>query len=237
VAKATVTGLRKRLQLETAEEAGRLLVRRADRRDRGDSVAAAAEPVDVSAVERGLLHHRFLEHVTVARTDSAEALAMEVHRLVAERRFTTAEAAALDLVALLRFWRGPLGTQLRAGEGRLLRELPFTLRLDMPELLRLGFTPDPGLAPDEYLVVQGVIDLVWVGEGTAWILDFKTDRIPDGAVAGPAKVAAKAEDYRPQLALYAVAVERLLGRTVSAGWLHFLANGAEVEVLNRARNV
>ena len=229
-AKATVTGLRKRIQLEAAEESGRLQLGRSKDGSRSLNRGESSEPGDSSAVERGLLYHRFMEHVDLSRAGSDTDLSSELERLVRIGRFTAAEATILDLGALVRFWAGPLGTQIRRSGADVRREVPFTLRLDVADLRGLGFAPAPGLADDEFVVVQGVVDLVFLGMDSAWILDFKTDRLPEGEATASAKIACKADDYRPQLAVYALAVERLLGRPVTAGWLHFLASGAEVDV-------
>lgn len=235
-AKATVTGLRKRLQIELTEEVGRLTVRRTgaatlerfnDEGIRFDSTAAA----DITAVERGLLHHRFMEHVDLSLTDSREGLASELERLTRLGRFTSAEAGTLDTVALTRFWNGKLGNEIRRRAREIRRELPFTLRLGVDDLTALGFHPDPGLASDEFVVVQGVIDLVCLGGESTWVLDFKTDRLHPEI-----NLEAKAAAYAPQLALYALAVQRLFGGRVSAGWLHFLATGDEINVLAKDRS-
>ena len=232
-AKATVTGLRKRRQLETEEESGRLTIgwsnRGASHVAEDDEVHLdGSAPADVSAVERGLLHHRFMELVDLAQTESAASLTLESERLVREGRFTATEAASLDAPAIARFWSGPLGAVIRQHPADVRRELPFTLRLSIADLARLGFHPDPGLAAEEFVVVQGVIDLVCFAGPSAWLLDFKTDRLPSATAAS-----AKAAAYTPQLALYALAVERLFQRRVAAGWLHFLATGAEINVLAR----
>lgn len=235
-AKATVTGLRKRRQLEVAEEAGPLLMRRSGRLcplgEADGPLAVAAAPVNVSAVERGVLHHRFLEQVALEQTASPDALTADLERLVRAGSFSAAEASLLDLVALARFWTGPLGDEIRRCPGAVRRELPFTLRLAVSDLLRLGFHVAPGLDAYEFVVVQGVMDLVWLGSDSAWVLDFKTDRVPDDA-----SLIGKAAQYKPQLALYALAVERLFGVKVTAGWLHFLASGAEINVLESLKSV
>jgi ATP-dependent helicase/nuclease subunit A len=72
------------------------------------------------------------------------------------------------------------------------------------------------VAGDERITVQGVVDLAWVREGEIYLLDFKTDAVR------AASVREKAEEYRPQLAIYALALERILRRPVTQRWLHFL---------------
>jgi len=50
---------------------------------------------------------------------------------------------------------------------------------------------------DGNATVNHVIDRIFVAEGARWIIDYKTVRLPDG------ELAARAEEYRPQLERYA----------------------------------
>ena len=101
------------------------------------------------------------------------------------------------------------------------RELPFTARFGLKEL-----SADDGMGPvdsvptgDDWVVVQGVVDLAVIQPEEIWLLDFKTDRVTDQTVA------AKVREYEPQLRLYARALERIYRRPVVHAWLHFLEGG------------
>ncbi len=214
-AKVTVTGLRKRIAAGNAEESAPYAawVRR-----------PSAEADDVSAVDRGVWHHRFLEHVDFARAVDAAGVAAEVARLAAAGRFTETEAAALDQAALARFATSELGERVRAAGAALRREFPFTLRLDAADLRTLGLPSAEALPDGEFVVAQGVVDVVVPDGDGVWILDYKTDRVAPGGEA------AKAEGYRPQLRVYALAVERILARKVHGCRLHFLTTGASVAI-------
>jgi ATP-dependent helicase/nuclease subunit A len=74
-------------------------------------------------------------------------------------------------------------------------------------------------------VGQGVVDLAVIDEAGIWIVDFKTDRVLPGE---PTRL--KAAAYRPQLAVYGLALARIFGRPVMGRWLHFLATGETVAV-------
>jgi hypothetical protein len=77
----------------------------------------------VSAAERGLAHHRFLQFTDwVALTDPA-GVAAEVDRLVRVGRLTAAEAANLDIAALAALGRSELGNAIRAEAAWVRREL------------------------------------------------------------------------------------------------------------------
>ena len=77
---------------------------------------------------------------------------------------------------------------------------------------------------EEFVIVQGVIDLLVVTPEEIWVLDFKTDHFAEQ------ELEAKARLYRPQLSLYAQAIARIYGRPVTRRWLHFLAVGRTVEL-------
>jgi ATP-dependent helicase/nuclease subunit A len=64
-----------------------------------------------------------------------------------------------------------------------------------------------------------VIDLAVVGPDEIWIVDFKTDEVA-GREAG-----ARAKAYAPQLAVYALALERIFRRPVTQRWVHFFSAG------------
>jgi ATP-dependent helicase/nuclease subunit A len=77
--------------------------------------------------------------------------------------------------------------------------------------------------PDEFVVVQGVVDLAVIQPDSIWFLDFKTDDI--SGADGPQC----ATSYRPQLQLYSLAFERIYRRPVTQCWLHFLRPGRTIE--------
>ncbi len=77
---------------------------------------------------------------------------------------------------------------------------------------------------DEFVIVQGVADLVVLQPREIWLVDFKTDEVAAGALAG------KVTLYAPQLRLYAAALEKIFARKVTLRALHFLAAGRTEEV-------
>jgi CRISPR/Cas system-associated exonuclease Cas4 (RecB family) len=75
----------------------------------------------------------------------------------------------------------------------------------------------------EGTLVRGSIDL-WFEDSEIVIVDYKTDDVT-AAEAGE-----RASTYRPQLALYAIAIERALGKRPARACLHFLRPDRVVEV-------
>jgi ATP-dependent helicase/nuclease subunit A len=174
----------------------------------------------LGAAEIGLAHHKFLQHLAL---DKAGDLAVEAERLVREHYLTAEERAALDLKALAAFWSSAIGQKILAHADEVRRELPFTARFSPVELAAITGAPaDPALA-EEFVIVQGVADLVVLRPEEIWLLDFKTDDITARDLPEKIRI------YTPQLRLYAAALERIFQRRVTGQALHFLALGRTEE--------
>jgi ATP-dependent helicase/nuclease subunit A len=215
-AKTSVTALRRQAAEELEGEAEKLFVppRAASARRRAGKLSAA---------DIGTAHHKFLQHVALAQAGSAEELRSEAKRLEQERLLTADEAGALDLAALAEFWQSEAGRKIRDQAARVKRELPFTARFapsELDEIIRGGRRK----SDDEFVVVQGVADLVVLLPDEIWLLDFKTDDVK------ASEVDTKKKFYAPQLQLYALALERIYGKRVTKSWLHFLTCGCTERV-------
>ena len=179
-------------------------------------------PVDLgrdrslSAAERGTATHCFLQYLDFSKADSPQALAEELRRVTAAGHLTEAEARAVDLSGVRKLFASPLGQRLRSGEG-LRREFRFTLLAEAEDYF-------PDAAPEDRLLLQGVVDCCFEEEGGLTVLDYKTDRVT------PEEVPARAEYYRPQLEAYAAALRRILGKPVRRCVLWFLRPAMEAEL-------
>jgi ATP-dependent helicase/nuclease subunit A len=168
----------------------------------------------LSASEIGAAHHKFLQHVALEKTGE---IAAEANRLARENYLSADERAALDLDALAQFWNSNLGQKVSQFSGNVRRELPFTVRLSPVEIAEITGDEVPDGLENEFVVVQGVADLVVLQPAEIWLVDFKTDDF------GPDGLAGKIKTYAPQLKLYAVALEKIFDRKVTLRALHFLA--------------
>jgi len=127
-------------------------------------------------------HHRFLQRMSLAGASDVVELQAQVDKLTAQGVFSAAEAAAL-------MWRrcrssgAARGSEIRANIGRARRNC----RSQRGHAEGIGAVDGrEGVAglEDEFVVVQGVADLVVMRESEIWLLDFKTDRLRDGDLAG-----------------------------------------------------
>ena len=157
---------------------------------------------EADGAARGTAVHRFLsladlDAVREAGGTGEALLARMLDRLVAEKVFTPEEAAWIDPEKITRFFASEVGQRMLASP-EVHREWSFNLCLR-----------------DRGMMVQGMIDCAF-REGEGWILlDYKTDRIRDEK--------AFVEEYRPQLAWYAVALRELTGLPVLESWLYALS--------------
>jgi ATP-dependent helicase/nuclease subunit A len=212
-AKTSVTALRRQAEQFRDEDANPW---------RPKPVSAPSARTAAAAARAGTLHHRFLQRMSLHGACDELELRAQLGAMVQSGVFTQAEAAVLDLPALARFWQGAVGAEIRAVADAVRREVPFTARFTPAELARLtGAQP---VVADEFVVVQGVADLVVVRGNELWLLDFKTDEVDaQGAQA-------KAPTFRPQLELYAAALTAIYRKPVTRRWLHFVRAGETVPV-------
>lgn len=178
----------------------------------------------LSPTERGTAHHRFLQLADLERLATDDDVRTQAQALVASGRLSSEEAETLDASALSAFGRSELAARLRAAGQAVRREFEFTLRLTPDDAHGLGLPVRAHLAPDEMIIVQGVVDVAVLASDGIWLVDFKTDRVDE------ASFEAKVRDYTPQLALYALALSRIHRRPAREAWLHFLTLNRSVAV-------
>ena len=174
----------------------------------------------LSAADTGTAHHTFLQHVRLDQTVDVASLAAEAERLTREKLLSAAASRALDLPAIAAFWQSAEGGDIRAQAAAVRRELAFTARFSPAEVAALTGLPAAGADGElagEFVVVQGVADLVVLLPGEIWLVDFKTDSL------APGEVEEKKRHHQPQLKLYAGALAKIYGRPVTRCRLHFLA--------------
>lgn len=166
----------------------------------------------VTADQRGTATHLVMQYLPLEGEDPADTVA----RLTARRILTEEQAASVDQQAIRRFLASPLARQLR-GADRVERESRFSLLAPASD-----YYPE---APEgDQLLLQGVVDLYAETAEGITVVDFKTDYVTEQTL--PEKLAY----YRPQLAAYSAALERILEKPVIRRVLYFFRTGQAVEV-------
>lgn len=130
-----------------------------------------------------------------------------VARLAPRHDLSEGPETRLAIELIERFLGSPQAAELAAARV-VHREVEFLL----------GWPPESFTPGGRYL--QGFIDCLYQGEDGLWrILDYKTNRIPDGDLV------AAAAPYEMQMLLYALAAERVLGHPPAELILYFLRPG------------
>ena len=160
------------------------------------SVPAFLSASELTPADRGTATHKFLQYCDFAVCKDAPE--EEREKLVARGRLTRAEADSVDLESVKAFVNSDLMRRCEKAQ-EVFREKEFTIAKSVCEM-------DPSLPGEfrgEKTVVIGKIDMVFVEEDGAVIVDYKTDNIKE--------LSALRGRYADQLALYAEAFARITG--------------------------
>lgn len=220
-AKATVTMLRHHRDESTADESASWFFHETkettSRPPRG--------PNKLSASERGTMHHHFLQWVALEPGMSLEHLEQQREDMIASGNLDPLAKEALDLESIHRFWQGTAGKTILDHMSLVQREMPFTARFKLSELAGIGLSSnDVSMTGEDFVIVQGIVDLCILDKQSIQILDYKTDNIQEDGVT------TRLNHYQVQLELYAQALQRIYQRPVTRKWIHFLTLNRTIEI-------
>ena len=152
---------------------------------------------------RGTLIHRMMQCIDfISPIEDVNEFARS---LVDIGVFTDQELGEIDLKAVERFLRSDFYREISLSD-RILREYPFSLSVPLSRIE--GMPKIDG----ESVVVEGIVDLVCIKDGSARIVDYKSDRCRD---AGEFR-----RRYSRQLEFYEQAVKRTLGLDVAGKYIY-----------------
>ena len=180
------------------------------------------------ARESGIATHLFLQFCSFDRLADIGA-ERELENLVHERFIGVADAALVRLDEIEAFTASRLFKNI-LGASKLYRELRFNVRLPAEM-----FTSEPELRRalhGEGLLVQGVIDCLWVdSNGEYHLIDYKTDRLTDEELEAPYLAARKLKRaHSRQLGYYKEAVKIIFGKYPVTTEVYSLPLGNTVDV-------
>ena len=134
-------------------------------------------------------------------------------------------ASQINAESIAKFFKSKLGQIIIDKKTVVRREWPFTFAVPASQWDENSHkTQDPRLKTQDFIIVQGIVDLlVKTPEGLV-IIDFKTDDV------SAEECAKRAELYRRQLDLYARAAAAITGSNILSKWLYFLRPAVSVEV-------
>ncbi len=158
----------------------------------------------------GTAAHLLISKIDLSKKVDIHTIEQTRQELIAQNQLSQNIAEHINIETISSFFDSELGKLAIANKNNVLREWPFTFA----ERVTSG----------DFLIVQGIIDmLIQTPEGLV-IIDFKTDRV------SPKQVQERAELYRGQLELYARAAESILKTKTITKWLYFLTPQISVKV-------
>lgn len=160
--------------------------------------------------------HRVFEHLDLSKSLDAAAVKATAEALCRAGLIDAAAAEAVDPSAILAFFDSELGMLAQAAGTSLLREWPFTYALDTAAM--------GAQSGEEFVILQGIVDMIIPTAEGLVIVDFKTDRVDQSHLTE------RTARYAPQVCLYAKAAQAILKRPVVSAWLYFLAAASAVSV-------
>lgn len=170
----------------------------------------------LSAAAKGTILHLMLKFVDINDGDYTLSVEKCKKHLIQNKFISEKEAEAVDLSVVTDFLKSDICNEMRKSD-TLYREIPFNICVggDVP-------TGDSDLKNDSVLL-QGIIDCLYVKNGKFYIVDYKTDN-------GRNTVEELENIYRPQLRMYRVAAEKITDCRFGGAYLYLLNRGILREV-------
>ncbi len=169
----------------------------------------------LTPAERGTAVHKFLQYCSLDL--NADAPQVQAERICAAGLLSEREVSAIDFEKTAAFLQSETAVRARNAQ-QLHREMQFTIAVGADE-----FVPElPDFVQDENTVVIGKIDMVFVEDGQAVIVDYKTDRVKSLDIL--------CDRYAEQIRMYARAATEILGVPVKEAVLFSIHLGQTVAV-------
>ena len=179
----------------------------------------------MSGAARGTLYHWLFEHF-----DFTGDLRQQLSYFMQQNLISDEERKRIRIADFDHFVQTTLGKKVKQAqkEGTYHREMPFILGVPASEMIKSDTAPTLSEKDaNEYVSVQGVID-AWIdGEDQITLIDFKTDRKPEGLTDGAFEELLR-NRYRIQLDYYKRALEQMTKKSVKEAALYSVSLGREI---------
>lgn len=168
-----------------------------------------------AGAQKGTAFHTFMEHcdlIEARKNPKAEA-----QRLSDVGFLTEAQISLLDFNVLGEFLDSALISRV-INSDEYFREYTFTVRINASD-----YNPDiEDDFKDSKIIMQGAVDLVFIENSEAVIVDYKTDRVKD--------ITKLASMYQRQVELYKTALEETMGLVVKEVIIYSVYLNKEIKI-------
>ncbi len=189
--------------------------------DRKPKAVLATKQIDGRAI--GTATHLVISKLDLTKPVTTEAVTRLIEELVENGAIVKEMASQVNTDSIAKFFKSELGQTVLSKSNTVLREWPFTFAVPASQWTEPQMQ-NAVRGTQDFIIVQGIIDLlVKTPEGQV-VIDFKTDDVSaDGATK-------RAAIYRGQLDLYAQAATVITGDNILSKWLYFLRPAIPVKI-------
>ena len=175
------------------------------------------------ACERGTAYHIVFDHLKMDQSlyqapPDVEFYQKQIEEILKKRFLTQEQYELIDKPEIfVNFWKSEVGQLFLSQWDCVLREASFAAMINKHELTTAGFPESQTQRMgDDFLCLQGVIDLMMLGKKEIWILDYKSSLAKK---MDPQKLIKK---YSSQIKLYKIALEKIYHLPVTRSYLYSL---------------
>ncbi len=168
----------------------------------------------ISPAEVGIINHLVLRHLPLnnVTTDSVNACCDElIHNGLLQKD----ELPFVNIPGICAFFEGTLGKRLSAAE-KVFREESFNILSPQSEISGSAYAPE-----DDMVLIQGIIDCMFIENGYVVVVDFKTDKYLNEETKNM---------YKTQLEIYARAAEKITKLPCREKYLYMLNKGTTINI-------
>lgn len=161
----------------------------------------------ISSVEKGIIYHLIMELLDFSKTYSMESLIEDINILKDKGIISEKEKDSLDIGGIYGFLNSQIYKRLQKSKNYE-KEKPFNLMVE-PSIISKDYQGE------NKIQVQGIIDLYFIEGDNCILIDYKTDYVDKEIIDE------KLEEYKKQLQLYRMALEKIKGIQVPEAYLYF----------------
>ena len=174
------------------------------------------EEEKITSSKKGTLMHLCMQKMIETNNYNFEDIKALVQNLAFKNIITEKEADAINLNQLYLYTKSELWNELREAK-EIHKEQPFYLNIPAKEVIESN--------AEEFVLVQGIIDLYYINKNDELILvDYKTDYAKQG------EEKFLLEKYKNQLKLYKRALENSLGKKVNKTYIYSTSLNENIEI-------
>ena len=174
-----------------------------------------------SGTFRGTAYHKVFELIDYHNFNNENDVKIQIEGWVKEGIMEEETARLINCRKFGNFIKTNLGQAMKkAAENKLLyREQPFTMEVAASEI-------DASYPDTEGVLIQGIIDAFYIEDDMVYVVDYKTDRVPEGADGEDILI----RRYQKQLELYCDAIKQVTGRKIGGCYIYSVCLDRKVEI-------